>query len=641
MKETVKKIALVKTNLFVCTVIILGFAVTSLISYHSNQGLFKQETENVSNLTAEGIYHKIESIFTKPVSISLTMANDSLLKQFLSEEAERKDEKEYIAILQNYLRTYKDKYGYDSAFLVSAETNRYYNFNGVDRVLFPDNPENEWYFSQLDSNQEYYLNIDNDEVATADNDITVFINCKIRDEQGKVMGVVGVGFRVNYIQSIFRDYEERYHIKAFLVDDDGTIEISTSQTGYEKTELFSDIGYAQLKEQVLEGKEEIHTFWYSGGGKKGYLVTQYIPALSWHLIVERGTTVEQKEIQQEICIGAFIVILVIILVLYTINKIIHRYNNEVVRLAIEKEKKHSGVFQLETEKIYENIYEVDLTHNRVASEATEQYFKSLGVPEDTPFDKALYIIAEKQIKEEYRKGYINTFSPKNILKAYEEGKESLCYDFMISNDGGQSYYWMRITARIFYWDEDKSVRMFVYRQNVDEEKKYAKQLMEKMELDSLTGLYNKAATQYHIQRALEEAPDRIYAFFIIDIDNFKQVNDNCGHAFGDLVISGFANILRRQFRSGDIVGRIGGDEFVAFITVPSREWATDKARSLIQELHHEFSDQSARWKTSASIGIAFAPEDGKIFDVLYQNSDKALYHAKEKGKDGFALFGDK
>lgn len=62
MKETVKKIALVKTNLFVCTVIILGFAVTSLISYHSNQGLFKQETENVSNLTAEGIYHKIESI---------------------------------------------------------------------------------------------------------------------------------------------------------------------------------------------------------------------------------------------------------------------------------------------------------------------------------------------------------------------------------------------------------------------------------------------------------------------------------------------------------------------------------------------------------------------------------------------------
>ena len=65
MKETVKKIALVKTNLFVCTVIILGFAVTSLISYHSNQGLFKQETENVSNLTAEGIYHKIESIHLK------------------------------------------------------------------------------------------------------------------------------------------------------------------------------------------------------------------------------------------------------------------------------------------------------------------------------------------------------------------------------------------------------------------------------------------------------------------------------------------------------------------------------------------------------------------------------------------------
>ena len=81
--------------------------------------------------------------------------------------------------------------------------------------------------------------------------ITVFINCKIRDREGKLLGIVGVGFRVNYIQKIFGDYEEQYQIKAYLVDKDGNIQISTSQTGYDKTDLFSFSGYSQLKDQTV------------------------------------------------------------------------------------------------------------------------------------------------------------------------------------------------------------------------------------------------------------------------------------------------------------------------------------------------------------------------------------------------------
>lgn len=471
-----KKNVLLRTNLFVCIVIVLGFIITSLISYHSNLGIFRRDTENVAALTSEGICHEIDSIFSRPISISLTMANDSLLKAFLSQEPSRMEDEAFVQTMRGYLLAYKEQYSYDSVFLVSAGTNRYYNFNGVDRTLTPDNPENVWYFEQLKSTEEYSLNIDNDEVSTANNDITVFINCKIKDSDNRIMGIVGVGFRINHIQTIFKEYEDKYAVRAYVTDSNGMIQISTKQTGYHSEDLFEILGYPEIKEQVLVDREGINSYWYSLRDHKGYLVTQYIPNLGWHLIIENDTTAIENRLNRQFCAGVLVILLVTLSVLLTITSIIRKYNRLIVKLAVDEEKKHRSVFQLETEKIYENIYELDITHNRAASEATEKYFESLGVPRDTPFDQALRIIAQKQIKPEHRQGYIATFCPENVLKAYERGQDSLRYDFLISNDGGKTYYWMRIISRIFYWDEDRSVRLFTYRQNVDKEKIHEEKL---------------------------------------------------------------------------------------------------------------------------------------------------------------------
>ena len=127
-----------RTNLLVCIIILVGFVITAFISYHSNRGAFEKDVEKVSTLTAEGITHQIDTIFTKPVNISLTMANDSLLKEFLAEEGAHLEDEAFIQTMRNYLETYREKYDYDSVFLVSARTNRYYHFNGLDRILNPD-----------------------------------------------------------------------------------------------------------------------------------------------------------------------------------------------------------------------------------------------------------------------------------------------------------------------------------------------------------------------------------------------------------------------------------------------------------------------------------------------------------------------
>lgn len=95
------KNVLFRTNFLVCSVIIIGFIITALIGYQSNQGIFREDMEQVSTLTSEGIYHQIDSIFTKPINISLTMANDSLLKGFLEGEAAHQDDPAFIDTRQD------------------------------------------------------------------------------------------------------------------------------------------------------------------------------------------------------------------------------------------------------------------------------------------------------------------------------------------------------------------------------------------------------------------------------------------------------------------------------------------------------------------------------------------------------------
>lgn len=634
-----KKNVLLKTNVFICIVIVLGFLLTSFISYYSNNGIFKKDIEHISRLTSEGIYHEIDSIFSKPINVSLAMANDNLLKTFLSEEETQGDNEEFIATMRDYLFAYKEKYHFDSVFLVSVKTNRYYHFDkGIDRVLTDDNPENEWYYSFLEDSREYSLNIDNDEVQLANNEINIFINCKIFSPKGEVMGIVGVGLGVDTMQEIFRNYEDTFQLRSYLVSNNGILEISTTKTGFEKTGFFAEEVYKEYKQAILSNTEGTQSYWYDSGGRTGFLLARYVPTLEWFLIIDNDTSSLEASLNRQFAISVAVIAIVIGSVLFIITGIIHKYNAQIVSLTVEKEKMHRTIFQTETEKLYENISELDITHNRMANEATESYFESLGVPKKLPYDKALRIIAEKQIKEEYREGYIQTFSPDNVLRAYQEGLESLSYDFMLTNDNGYTYYWMRITARIFYWEEDKSVRMMTYRQNIDSEKQRELMMYEKMRRDSLTGLYNKAATQKLTRRLLKENPERSYAFFILDIDSFKNVNDTYGHAIGDQVIVDFAERIKRQFREEDIVGRIGGDEFAAFVPIPSKDWVEAKAKALSQSLQYKYSNEQKSCFVSASIGVAVSPEAGTSFETLYQNADIALYQTKERGKNSYTVF---
>ncbi|MBR4580509.1 MAG: diguanylate cyclase, partial [Lachnospiraceae bacterium] len=157
--------------------------------------------------------------------------------------------------------------------------------------------------------------------------------------------------------------------------------------------------------------------------------------------------------------------------------------------------------------------------------------------------------------------------------------------------------------------------------------------------DPLTGLYNRKYTEELIRKAIES--DTSGMMFMIDLDNFKVINDNSGHVEGDRVIRMFADILRQHARNNDIVCRLGGDEFILYLLgVNDRKIAADRAKSILSALTERLMDMGYSTLVSVSIGIAIFPQDGRDFPTLYQNADKALYLVKINGKNSFRFFSD-
>ena len=164
-------------------------------------------------------------------------------------------------------------------------------------------------------------------------------------------------------------------------------------------------------------------------------------------------------------------------------------------------------------------------------------------------------------------------------------------------------------------------------------------LKEKSETDSLTGIFNRGACKELISNYIENKSNDLYgAFFIIDIDNFKGVNDNLGHKIGDDVLKDLADNLKRLFRKSDIVGRWGGDEFIVFmkdLDFSNLHVASKIATNLCNTMNKTVTYNDISQNISLSIGIVFT-KDNINFTELYQKADEILYTVKENGKNGFS-----
>ncbi|MCR5311843.1 MAG: GGDEF domain-containing protein [Lachnospiraceae bacterium] len=173
-------------------------------------------------------------------------------------------------------------------------------------------------------------------------------------------------------------------------------------------------------------------------------------------------------------------------------------------------------------------------------------------------------------------------------------------------------------------------------------KEHGRELEDKADTDLLTELYNKLATERKIQEYIDEHPKSSGMFFIFDVDNFKKINDTMGHAFGDLMLKTIGTQIRSVFRVTDIIGRIGGDEFIIFLKDVKESEVKEQADRLTSFFHDfKAGGDYVKYSATASIGAALYPEDGKSFKGLYEAADQALYKAKKRGKNRLVFFNEK
>lgn len=202
--------------------------------------------------------------------------------------------------------------------------------------------------------------------------------------------------------------------------------------------------------------------------------------------------------------------------------------------------------------------------------------------------------------------------------------------------------WMLARAWVIEWDrEDRPVLVAGTCLDVTERKKAEEKLLHAAQHDSLTGLPNRALTYAFGEHILDTAKRHggVCAVLFVDLDRFKPINDTYGHAAGDALLAEIAHRLRQSVRSDDVVGRLGGDEFLVVLApLPSVEAVSRVAAKCLKAVRQPYHYKGMEFLISPSIGISLYPDDGRDMATLVKHADTAMYHAKEAGRNNFQFF---
>ncbi len=173
---------------------------------------------------------------------------------------------------------------------------------------------------------------------------------------------------------------------------------------------------------------------------------------------------------------------------------------------------------------------------------------------------------------------------------------------------------------------------------VDVQKDLISKLMNLAARDSLTELYNNISVKNLVEQALNNDSESVHYFLFIDIDNFKYINDNFGHMFGDSVLYDFARQLTVICKDTDsIIGRVGGDEFIVMLKNSDEEQVKLIALKICNAFD-EICSGNLCTAVSCSVGISKYPDDSVSYTVLKEYADKALYRSKRGGKNCYSMF---
>ena len=301
-------------------------------------------------------------------------------------------------------------------------------------------------------------------------------------------------------------------------------------------------------------------------------------------------------------------------------------------------------FIVETAKKEKDFYQAMLSETAAYAEVDVErgcLMKAGGLWEEYFSDKGCQRESFSQIVEcgilqntlpENREEYRSYLDIENMKKQYREGNYTRKYCFQSMQD--YTLCWMELTVHVFQEGDTGNMYALLYLKNIDSAKK--RELEQEMAAmrDPLTNVFNRRSFEQEVNSFVLGEKDAFGAMLLVDMDDFKKINDTYGHLKGDEVLQKLTDVLMSTFRRKDVIGRLGGDEFVVFVKGVKKREVLDRRMEQFYEALQMLEDCSI----TCSAGIAIAEQEGFSYQETLRQADEALYHSKQNGKNRYCYY---
>lgn len=457
-------------------------------------------------------------------------------------------------------------------------------------------------------------------------------------QKNNIVGVLTGTYDRSILDSLFNTSTFEGKGYTYIIDSDGNIMVKTDNVNplvnghnffehLETVQLLTDISYEEIINDFSNGKA--NSLHYESDSQECYAAYYPVGLHNWYVIsIITDEVIETQTQDFSFIITIFISILAALLLAIFIHIIVTMQRSELLisknePYAQSHTQNQSIIFNYDIgKKVLDLSGDVEfiLGDYPATSSVDIQYIVSRIHPEDlTSFEK-----------------FVATYANSDVYNAFEA--RCRCED--------GNYYWFRLSSTLVK-DKNKPYKLVGNVINVETQLSHDLGAPINTDIDSLTGLLNKSAMESQVEAFLRtQRETSIHALYLIDLDNFKSINNNLGHVFGEKVLADTAARLSRIFSEQDFIGRISGNQFAVLLNLATfdseenaRRIMQQKGHALKHSLHETYTGQSNLEVTlTASIGIAVYGKDGTNYTTLYHNADKALYTTKRNGKNGYTFY---
>jgi GGDEF domain-containing protein len=319
-----------KLILTLTLILLSGLIVSNYFNYKAAQSSVRMNLiYGVLPLTRDNIYTEIQTHLIRPIFLSSVMANDTFLKDWaISGESNP-------AKITNYLKTIKDKYDYFSTFFISDKTKKYYHYSGVAKVISKNDPHDGWYFKFINSGLEYDLDVDTNEAEK--NILTIFINHRTIDYRKNLLGVTGVGLKMDKITGLLQSYKEKFGSIVYFVDTEGIVQVHPNEKLAEQADIHKLKGIKDIADTILSTKSDTAIYEFNRNDEHVLLTVRYIPEFNWFLFVEIDENSRMGNIIKNIALNLLFGILISCAVIAICIFVVNYFQSRLEHMAVTDE----------------------------------------------------------------------------------------------------------------------------------------------------------------------------------------------------------------------------------------------------------------------------------------------------------------